>query len=611
MSTEIGKKSISALASLPVGIMQSIVIKLDHASLRNLMRALGKELSVRQWSVIKQEYASRHVFSKLPMEIYLQMARNMDSASIHALIHTLRPSIDILDLIKHALYNQASHECLVPLMTWAADLGCISCLHTFKDRNSYTIANFQHFTPLLAACHKGHEEVVWELLAEYGYSNKRKMDTNETALIFASDGGYTGIVQLLMAWDADIDEMDRNDRTPLSVATTHGHMAIIRLLLDAGADVSTDHGPRFGSLVDIAVDCGYVEALRLLLRAGAQPVHNGNGRRLSTLERAVGFKGHKYIQYLKINGNKHPKFPLPPITAQGAADTRLKMVKLLCEYHIDLNTIYHNTAVIHMAASNLAGNIVKVLCGQNVGMINTLDSTGGSPLHIAALKATCVKDLETFEAILKNGVDWTIRDNAGRRAIDCVRPELWCSAYSILAGRICWDEDVANWFARYTYYGFYWWAKETWVQPTLCALERDYPVQYAWVKCFIRDFPKSAIYLCLVRIFNTIQMSLPIRFLRSVVMRIVGLVKPVIVSHLDDIRGLTNHVITSNLNTRFFWKLFYFSVVGMHLVVLLGLQLVGSKYERGGGNGITPSAVMEYCIWGLLGLFLRAVWVRI
>ncbi|RPB12393.1 ankyrin, partial [Morchella conica CCBAS932] len=91
------------------------------------------------------------------------------------------------------------------------------------------------FNPLLSACHKGHEEIVWLLLTEYGYTNIRTMGSNETALILASDGGYSGIVQMLMACNADIDEVDWNDRTPLSVATTRGHIDIIRLLLDAGA----------------------------------------------------------------------------------------------------------------------------------------------------------------------------------------------------------------------------------------------------------------------------------------------------------------------------------------------------------------------------------------
>lgn len=624
MATEMERESISALASLPVGILQSIVEKLDHPSLRNLIRSLGKELSVNQWTMINNNHTSRHALSKLPHEIYLQMALNMESESIHALIHTLRPSIDILDLVKLALYKQASRELMTPLMTWAADIGCVSCFNIFKDNESHTIRTYRGFNPLLSACHKGHEEIVWLLLTEYGYTNIRTMGSNETALILASDGGYSGIVQMLMACNADIDEVDWNDRTPLSVATTRGHIDIIRLLLDAGADVHTHHGPRFGSLLDIAVDCGYAEALRLLLRAGAEPVHTGtNSRRLSTLERAVGFKGHKYMEYLMINGAKHPKFKLPPITVEGAAKTRLEMVTLLCQYGIDLNTVYgpRNTAVIHVAASNLAGNIVKVLCGQNVGMINTLDSAGCSSLHLAALKATCVKDLETFEALLKNGIDWTIRDNAGRTAMDCVPARLWCSAYSILAARICWDEDVGNWFARYTWYGFYWWVKESWVQPIVLVLERDYPIQYEWVKSFISGIPKSAVYLSLVSILHAIWTSLPVRFLRSLVRGITGIVKPVIVSHLDDIRGLSHRFLTSNFNTRFFWKLFYFSVVGMHLVVLLGLQLGGGSksranvHERGGGNGVSPrsaiSMLFEYTIWGLLGLFLRAVWVAI
>jgi ankyrin repeat protein len=598
MTTDIAKKSISALALLPVGILQNIVLKLDYASLSNLTLALGREVSVNQWSMIKKERSERRLFSALPPEIYQEIVSHMDSPSIHALIHALRPSRDIRWLVRVLLYWKAFLEYKVPMMHWAADIGCKECLSYYKHEYLYEMYSMEGFTPLTVAAYKGHEEIVWDLLTEYGYSGMRKADTNETALILACDAGHKTIAEMLFMWGADPHEFDDNDRTALSVATSRNHLGIMKMLIDGGARMDTYHGPVWGTPLDIAVDCGYPDAVELLLRSGAKPVHTGNaGISLSTMERALMYKGNAHWLHL----NKHPQQRPPPITVQDTEDTRLKIVSLLCQYKINLNTIYgpRDATVMHLAASNLAANVIKVLCGQNMGMINTLDPRGSSPLHLAALKAKCVDDLEMFEALLKHGVDWTIRDSRGRTAMDRVPRKLWCEAYKIFGARLSWYEDVGNMVAYYTWYGFYSWARKTWIHPILWALSRAYPEQYNWTGAFVCSIPQSAVYLSLASILNAIRGSLPVRLMRKLLRGIVDIVQPVIVSHLNDIRGLTAYqCLTSRFNTRFFWKVFYASCILMHLVVIFSLNLGGGPklkvngadrlqaHERGGANGV-------------------------
>jgi ankyrin repeat protein len=74
------------------------------------------------------------------------------------------------------------------------------------------------------------------------------------------DGGR---VRAFLALGVAIDERNHS----LCVAAADGSVALMRLLLDAGADANT----RGGLPLTLAVDGGHLEAVRLLLERGASP----------------------------------------------------------------------------------------------------------------------------------------------------------------------------------------------------------------------------------------------------------------------------------------------------------------------------------------------------
>ena len=99
--------------------------------------------------------------------------------------------------------------------------------------------------------------------------NWRAGGTGTTALITAADFNQVAIAQLLLSRRADPNIGTDENKTPLLSAAFQGHVEMVRILIDAGADVNaaeTRYG--YAPLLD-AASHGHVDVIRLLLDAGA------------------------------------------------------------------------------------------------------------------------------------------------------------------------------------------------------------------------------------------------------------------------------------------------------------------------------------------------------
>ena len=95
---------------------------------------------------------------------------------------------------------------------------------------------------------------------------KRDADVNHpgwTALHYASTGGHTEIIQLLLDKSAYIDAESPNGTTPLMMAARYGNSKAVQLLIDEGADVQ--HKNQLGfSAMDFAKQGNRPDSLALL-----------------------------------------------------------------------------------------------------------------------------------------------------------------------------------------------------------------------------------------------------------------------------------------------------------------------------------------------------------
>lgn len=96
---------------------------------------------------------------------------------------------------------------------------------------------------LIAAVRRGSLPAVRQLLtADSGLAGIADEKGN-TPLHYAAASGHTGIVQLLLEHDANINAIVKKGGTPINYAAEHGQVETVRALLERGADLHIGSGP--------------------------------------------------------------------------------------------------------------------------------------------------------------------------------------------------------------------------------------------------------------------------------------------------------------------------------------------------------------------------------
>ena len=126
-------------------------------------------------------------------------------------------------------------------------------------------------TPLVVAANFGWEKIVELLLAApYIKLNARK-DDGATALFCAAQFGFPRIVELLIRHGANVNLPLYQGTTPLAVATEHGCIEVVRLLLQAPEIRVNQATENNVTPLYIAAHYGHKDIVRVLLRKGADP----------------------------------------------------------------------------------------------------------------------------------------------------------------------------------------------------------------------------------------------------------------------------------------------------------------------------------------------------
>jgi ankyrin repeat domain-containing protein 17 len=240
------------------------------------------------------------------------------------------------------------------------------------DLDTFTESN--HDTALTVACSGGHEDLV-KLLIEKGAHIEHRDKKGFTPLILAATLGYARIVQLLLIYGADVEaQSERNkdtalsaaaqagkydccevllskgqankehrnisDYTPLSLAASGGYVAILRLLLDYGADINSRTGSKLGiSPLMLASMNGHLQAVRLLIDQGSDVNAQIETNRNTALTLAC-FQGRADVVTLllerKANLEHRAKTGLTPLmeAASGGYD---QVGRVLLENGADVN----------------------------------------------------------------------------------------------------------------------------------------------------------------------------------------------------------------------------------------------------------------------------------
>ena len=123
-------------------------------------------------------------------------------------------------------------------------------------------------TPLFAAVHKGHEEVVAVLLQAGAKVDKVMKEGGYTPLYEAVMQDHNRVMTVLLREGANVDAMVKDGLTPLIYAAGNGRDAMVYILLETGADVNKAADDWCTALHGAAFS-GSETVLAALLRAGA------------------------------------------------------------------------------------------------------------------------------------------------------------------------------------------------------------------------------------------------------------------------------------------------------------------------------------------------------
>ncbi len=108
-----------------------------------------------------------------------------------------------------------------------------------------------------------------------------------TALMKAVQKNDVPRVQTLIADGANVDELDPNGDAPLVMAAYLGHTDIVRLLLEAGADVTAVDPGMKATALHAAAYAGRTEAAALLIQHGIEINRQGPKNGYTALHDAI------------------------------------------------------------------------------------------------------------------------------------------------------------------------------------------------------------------------------------------------------------------------------------------------------------------------------------
>ena len=117
---------------------------------------------------------------------------------------------------------------------------------------------------------KEYLKSAFEEYPEPVYSESWARNEGETCMHYAAFLGNVDAVKILLIEDkSNVNAVDGYDWTPLHMGAFHGHVDILKVLLQNGADVNAVHWTGSTAL-HFTAECGHVHCTRLLLCFGAE-----------------------------------------------------------------------------------------------------------------------------------------------------------------------------------------------------------------------------------------------------------------------------------------------------------------------------------------------------
>jgi ankyrin repeat protein len=256
-------------------------------------------------------------------------------------------------------------------------------------------------TALHLASREGHEAVAKFLLAAGADVNAKAF----VSLNPAATSGGTGPTATLIRGVEEQRIREKSGFTPLHCAVAYGHEAVVRLLIQNGADVNA-LAKRSGSPLHQAVRRGDINIVDILLEKGAEPnTKSDGGVTPTTLASALGRRD----LLERLTRDEMP--PPPPELLKGAQERSLIDGLRFAARSLAAAKALLEKGTIDISAEDVLNR--KHVLGSIKVDVNTQDKFGRTLLWWAATYG----DTDVVEFLLSEGADPDAVDGWGGTAL--------------------------------------------------------------------------------------------------------------------------------------------------------------------------------------------------
>jgi ankyrin repeat protein len=227
------------------------------------------------------------------------------------------------------------------------------------------------------------KEIVHDLISEQRYDINERTTWGTTALVIACHVGNIDIVKLLLDAGADVAIADCDRWGPLHIACERGDIKIVKLLLESGADISS---ATLGSWTPLLVACyiGHAHIVKLLLDRGANPSDSNSSGRTS-LHMACCIGNSKIAKLLLDKGanvSAVDYLDWTPLHTACCEGTAAELVEVLLEAGADHSVpLNDGWTALHQACRRGSVEIVRLLLKSGADL--SAVGCGLTPLQLA------------------------------------------------------------------------------------------------------------------------------------------------------------------------------------------------------------------------------------
>ena len=267
-------------------------------------------------------------------------------------------------------------------------------------------------TALIFASQGCHSEVVQILLSKGADPNIQRED-GWTALMSASANGLSEMVHILLKGGADPNIQEEDGWTALMIADQNGHSEVVQILLKGGADPNFQKEDGTTALI-YASQNGHSEVVLLLLKGGADPnIQMEDGW---TALFSASQSGHSDVVQILLKGGADPNIQMEEGWAAlmlASQNGHSKMVKILLKEGADPNVqLKDGWTALFSASQNSHSKVVQILLKE--GADPNIQRKNGAT---ALMCASCNGDSEMVQVLLKGGADPNIQEENGQTAL--------------------------------------------------------------------------------------------------------------------------------------------------------------------------------------------------